>query len=127
VLVSVVDFEPKKSWVQTPNRPKKKNKKSKVYQAIRKQIQFFNGFTSESTTETSDQYFVRYFEGPKLRVKQKTYEIPSEVSVERKWEKLSKIGNFSKIGLLKSAILVHAAILDCLKKYQWFFVFEGRR
>jgi hypothetical protein len=30
---SVVDFEPKKSWVQAPNRPEKKNNKPKFYQA----------------------------------------------------------------------------------------------
>jgi hypothetical protein len=89
-LVSVVDFEPKKSWVQAPNRPEKKNKKSKFYQAIRNQNQIFHGFNPESTTETSGLKFPRDFETPKLRVLQKTYEITPEVSVERKPEKFSK-------------------------------------
>jgi hypothetical protein len=56
-LVSVVDFEPKKSWVQAPNRPEKKNKKSKIYQAIRNQNKIFHGFNPESTTETSGLNF----------------------------------------------------------------------
>jgi hypothetical protein len=62
LLVSVVDFEPKKSWVQAPNRPEKKNKKSKIYQAIRNQNHIFNGFNRETTTETSDRNFARDFE-----------------------------------------------------------------
>jgi hypothetical protein len=89
-LVSVVDFEPKKSWVQAPNRPDKKNKKSKIYQAIRNQNTFFHGFNPESTTETSGLSFPRDFERLKLRVLQKTYETTSEVSVARKPEKFSK-------------------------------------
>jgi hypothetical protein len=52
-MVSVVDFEHKKSWVQASNRPEKKNKKSKFYQAIRNQNQIFHGFNPKSTTETS--------------------------------------------------------------------------
>jgi hypothetical protein len=89
-LVSVVDFELEKTWVQAPNRPEKKNQKSKFYQAIRNQNQFFYGFNPESTTETSGLNFARDFERPKLRVSQKTYEITPEVSVERKPEKFSK-------------------------------------
>jgi hypothetical protein len=61
-LVSVVGFEPKKSWVQAPSRPEKKNKKSKFYQAIRNQNQFFHGFKPESTAETSGRDFARDFE-----------------------------------------------------------------
>jgi hypothetical protein len=89
-LVSVVDFEPKKSWVQAPNMPEKKNKKSKFYQAIRNQNQIFHGLNPKSATETSGLNFPRDFERPKLRVLQKTYEITHEVSVERKPEKFSK-------------------------------------
>jgi hypothetical protein len=89
-LVSVVDFEPKKSWVQAPNSPEKKNKKSKFYQAIRNQNQIFHGFNLESTTETSGLNFPRDFERPNLRVLQKTYDITPAVSVERKPEKFSK-------------------------------------
>jgi hypothetical protein len=89
-LVSVVDFEPKKTWVQAPNRPEKKNKKSKFYQAIRNQNQNFHGFNPESTTETSGMNFPRDFERPKFGVLQKTYEITPEVLVERKPEKFSK-------------------------------------
>jgi hypothetical protein len=89
-MVSVVDFEPKNSWVQAPNRPEKNNKKLKFYQAIRNQNQIFHGFNPESTTETSGLNFPRDFERPKLRVLQKTYEITPEVSVERKPEKFSK-------------------------------------
>jgi hypothetical protein len=89
-LVSVVDFKAKKSWVQAPNRPEKKNKKSKFYQAIRIQNQIFNGFNPESTTETSGLNFPRDFERPKLRYLQKTYEITPEVSVKRKPKKFSK-------------------------------------
>jgi hypothetical protein len=59
---SVVDFEPKKSWVQAPNTPEKKNKKSKLYQTIRNQNQIFHGFKPESTNETSDRNFARDFE-----------------------------------------------------------------
>jgi hypothetical protein len=60
-------------WVQNvPNRPEKKNKKSKFYQAIRNQNQNFHGFIPESTTETSGLNFPRNFERPKLRVLQKT-------------------------------------------------------
>jgi hypothetical protein len=61
-LVSVVDFEPKKSWVQAPNRPEKKNEKLKFYQAIRNQNQIFHGFNLETTTETSDRNFALDFE-----------------------------------------------------------------
>jgi hypothetical protein len=61
-LVSVVDFEPKKSWVQAPNTPEKKNKKSKIYQVIRNQNQIFHGFNPESTIETSGRNFARDFE-----------------------------------------------------------------
>jgi hypothetical protein len=89
-LVSVVDFESKKSWVQAPNRPEKKNKKSKFNQAIKNQNQIFHGFNPKSTTETSGLNFPRDFERPKLRVLQKTFEITPEVSVERKPEKFSK-------------------------------------
>jgi hypothetical protein len=89
-LVSIVDVEPKNSWVQAPNGPEKKNKKSKFYQAIRNQNQIFHGFNLESTTETSGLNFLRDFERPKLRVLQKTYEITAEVSVEWKPEKFSK-------------------------------------
>jgi hypothetical protein len=69
---------------------KKKNKKLKFYQAIRNQNQIFHGFNSKTTTETSNRNFARDFEWPELRVLQKTYEIPPEVSVQRKPEKFSK-------------------------------------
>jgi hypothetical protein len=78
----VVDFEPKKSWIQAPNRPEKKKKKSKFCQAIRNQNQNFHGFNPESTTETSGQNFVRDFERPKFRVLHKTYEIPTLLAYE---------------------------------------------
>jgi hypothetical protein len=58
-LVSVVDFEPKKSWVQAPNRPENKNKKLKFYQAIRNQNQIFHGFNPETTTETQENRNIR--------------------------------------------------------------------
>jgi hypothetical protein len=67
------------SWVQAPNRPEKKNKKSKFCQAIRNQNQIFHGFNPVSTTETSGLNFPRAFERPELRVLQKTYEITPEV------------------------------------------------
>jgi hypothetical protein len=90
-MVSVVDFEHKKSWVQASNRPEKKNNKSnKFNQAIRNQNPIFHGFNPESTTETSGLNFARDFERPKLWVLQKTYESTPEVSVERKPEKFSK-------------------------------------
>jgi hypothetical protein len=68
---SVVDFEPKNTWVQAPNRPEKKNKKSKS-KFEQKSESIFHGFNPESTTETSGLNFPRDFERPKLRVLQKT-------------------------------------------------------
>jgi hypothetical protein len=68
-LKSVVDFEPKKSWVRTPNRPQRMNKKTTFYQAIRNQNLIFNGFNLESTTETSGQNFVRDFERPNKNIR----------------------------------------------------------
>jgi hypothetical protein len=67
-LVSVVDFELKKTWVQAPDWPEKKNKKSKFYQAIRNQNPIFHGINPESTTETSGLNFSHDFEGLKHRV-----------------------------------------------------------
>jgi hypothetical protein len=66
--------------------------RTKFFQAIRIQNQIFHGFNPKSTTETSDsdRNFARDFEGPQLRVLQKTYEIPLEVSFERKPDKFSK-------------------------------------
>jgi hypothetical protein len=76
-------------WIQAPNRPEKKKKKSKFYQAIRNQNQIFHGFNPESTTETLGLNFPRDFERPKLWVLQKTYEITPKVLVEWKPEKFS--------------------------------------
>jgi hypothetical protein len=61
-MVSVVVFEPKKSWVQAPNIPEKKKKESKFYQATRNKNQIFHGFNPKTTTETLDRNFARDFE-----------------------------------------------------------------
>jgi hypothetical protein len=75
-------------WLWAPNRPEKKNKKFKFYQAIRNQNKIFHGFNLETTTKTSDRNFARDFYWPKLRVK-KIYKFSPEVSDERKSEKFS--------------------------------------
>jgi hypothetical protein len=88
--------------LQAPNRPEKKNKKSKFYQAIRNQNQFFYGFNPESTTETSGLNIPLDFERPKLRILQKSYEITPEVPVERKPEKFSKFQAKKNYGEISS-------------------------
>jgi hypothetical protein len=74
-LKSVVAWSVGPFPFQAPNRPEKKNKKMKFYQAIRNQNQTFHGFNLESTTEALDRNFALDFELPNLRYLQKTYEI----------------------------------------------------
>jgi hypothetical protein len=103
-----------------PQTGRKEEQKFKFYQAIRNQDQIFNGFNPESTIETSDQNFARDFEWPKLRVFKKTFEIPPEVSIERKPEKFSKFQAKINYCVLLSQHAVHAnktlhVLLDTLR------------
>jgi hypothetical protein len=82
-----------------PKQARKEEQKIKVLSVLSgdQKSAFFHGFNPESTTETSNRNFVRNFEWPKLRALQKTYEIPPEVSVERKFLKIQAKINYCVI------------------------------
>jgi hypothetical protein len=64
----------------SPEQANKEEQKIKVLPIDQKLESIFSRI-AESTTKTSARNFVREFEWPKLRVLQKPYEIPPEVSV----------------------------------------------
>jgi hypothetical protein len=77
-LVSVVDFEPKKFWVQAPNRPEKKNKKSKTTRRSEIRIKFFTDSIRNQQLKLRAGILRVILSDRNFRFYKKTYEIPPE-------------------------------------------------